>query len=811
MLPIKDIKKEVLDNDADIRNNNLQEHTSSEGKEKHSGTSVKKKKSKKHKDKEKVYDAKIENTECHDIKTEKDAKKKKKHKRKSQADEMIGNLNETRIEENVTKKMKKKKKKTKYIDVKVEELDADEAYDNQPVGEVAVDCSLKKKKKKKQKKREVSESTANEHEISFEKSVSQNLSVEENVVLKKRKKKKHKDKNESVSSQGERIRTKERGHNESIEKKSNNKESKLIESTNKVCFEQSNEGSIITKMNVGDDDTRKDTADDSHASKNIDDSLRKKKKRHISSKDHQTSANKDVSRGDTINKNRKEHVNGAFAGLESSHSIDENICLKRQRRSKDADSYVGKSTNSSSLIGSQAKKTFEKESLLVSGDCASESNDISVDRHKKKHKTTVENHASNNESDNSTERRLFKLKRVQTEKNGDEVLKKKQKQMKDGEDLTEVNSDNCSDLAKVSNKHKKKSKKDSFRHINVTPSLNLELQSSATSIENFQPSEFHLKWHLSAQDKKDLEKQGIKFEVGRWRKEELKKLEENFQDLLVETGETQESLIKLIYDKSIEAKRTRQELSVYPKLLNGINRPVKVVQAKIKKALDPDHLKGKWMKKDEEKLLELYKRYGNNWVLIGEMIGRSRLSVSHKVKRLLCGDLNDNASTVRVENTGNWTEDEKERLDEAVTKYKDTYESGNRDEDKPSDIAKYINWSLISQAVGTRSSESCRRQWVYCVSWKRPGGKYRIWTNEQSITFIEALSKCGGKDDKYVDWDKLFDDLQLPGTVPLMKRKWKEFRQKIPNYKDLNFEQQIDWLIKHYVAKIQSKGKYTQP
>ena len=322
---------------------------------------------------------------------------------------------------------------------------------------------------------------------------------------------------------------------------------------------------------------------------------------------------------------------------------------------------------------------------------------------------------------------------------------------------------------------------------------------------------YHLKWCLTAEDKEELKRQGIEFEQGRWREEEIKKLEDNYQSVMMQTGLSSEDLIKLIKDKSSEAKRKRMDLGIYHTLLEGLNRPIRLVHQKLKKIIDPTHFKGKWLKSEEEILLQLFKRHGHDWARISQFMDRSRDSIIHKIQRLLCGPLSQSAP--RVQNRKKWASDELERLTNAIDKIAQ-YGTGSRNERKkvdPKQISpKHIDWNSVSSVVRTRSAESCRFKWVFDLSLRGPGAERKSWTREQNLAFLEALSKCGKENEMDVDWAQILKDLELPGTVLVAKRKWRTYKFTVPHYKQLSFEQQLKWLTLNFIKKMREKRQYTE-
>ena len=474
---------------------------------------------------------------------------------------------------------------------------------------------------------------------------------------------------------------------------------------------------------------------------------------------------------------------------------------KRKRKHLESKHSIALEENDTELVVTKKKRSKFKDMEL------SEAQECDYDKHiakKKKSKKRKKRHISS-----ATKSKSEKISKSSRALENCDV-----EWCRTGNNSHSISSSSDKDTKKYEGKHKKcREREEAFTGTDqATTCSALESEKLAVKqeidtcrMQAMNVSKYHLKWHISAKDTEECRRLGIEFEKGRWRPEEIQQLHENFQGILLQTGMKEDDLVKLIDDTSVEARRRRIDLGIYHILLEGINRPIQLVYQKLKKLCDPTHFKGTWLKSEEEKLLELYNIHGNNWVKIGELMGRSGDSVLHKIQRLLCGPVTKSAA--RVTNTGTWTEDEIDRLSIAVKEIRNSWEDNCNDMRKSD--SKYIPWSKVANSVKTRSAESCRYKWVFDLSLRGPGNKKMHWTREQNVLFLEKLSTCGKKHENDVDWIQILKDLNLPGTEQVAKRKWKSYRLSIPHHKELNFEKQVDWLMHNFV-KTRQKGNFAE-
>eukprot|EP00112_Aurelia_sp_Birch-Aquarium-sp1_P026099 Seg904.2 transcript_id=Seg904.2/GoldUCD/mRNA.D3Y31 product="Nuclear nucleic acid-binding protein C1D" protein_id=Seg904.2/GoldUCD/D3Y31 len=311
--------------------------------------------------------------------------------------------------------------------------------------------------------------------------------------------------------------------------------------------------------------------------------------------------------------------------------------------------------------------------------------------------------------------------------------------------------------------------------------------------------DLRFKWTLKPADIEQLSRQGIQFEEGIWTKDEIEILESNMTEFCDTAGMSLQDLKDLLLDKSSTVRKIKKELGVYTILTVGLNRNIFSVYKKIVKYMDPCGHKGKWSVEEESNLLELYRKYGCRWQKIGSEIGRSGHVVGLKLNDLLNGDLHKGFDNVVPSIQGPWETDEEDRLLKVV-KQLSTKTECNGDEECGKE--KPICWVTVATHVKTRTSQQCRKKWVFDLSWKKPGQKIRKWSNEDFAKFLTLLNDCGEKYDKHVDWVKIGKDLGKPESGVVLRRKWTQLRAQVPGYKLLEFQEILDWLMKNKVPKL---------
>ena len=311
--------------------------------------------------------------------------------------------------------------------------------------------------------------------------------------------------------------------------------------------------------------------------------------------------------------------------------------------------------------------------------------------------------------------------------------------------------------------------------------------------------ELRLKWALDPEDLAQLKNEGIQFETGVWMKNEVEILEENIKEAGKSLKMPVAEVKKLLVDRGSEAIKRRAELGVYPILARGLNRPMRSVFEKVRTSINPDNYKGGWTFQEEKRVLELYRKYGNQWLKIGEEMGRSQTSVSHKVRRILGGDVRKGIDKMtQISSFGPWKRDEEERLLKALKDL--TKITKNKDQGKKE--KKKIPWDPVAVQVKTRNAEQCRVKWEYDLCWKKPGEVSKRWTGNDFAKLLTLVSECGETHEKNVDWMKITKELGKPESAVVVKKKWLNMKRSIPGFKLLDFKEHNKWLMKNKVPRM---------
>eukprot|EP00112_Aurelia_sp_Birch-Aquarium-sp1_P026100 Seg904.3 transcript_id=Seg904.3/GoldUCD/mRNA.D3Y31 product="Cyclin-D-binding Myb-like transcription factor 1" protein_id=Seg904.3/GoldUCD/D3Y31 len=311
--------------------------------------------------------------------------------------------------------------------------------------------------------------------------------------------------------------------------------------------------------------------------------------------------------------------------------------------------------------------------------------------------------------------------------------------------------------------------------------------------------ELRLKWILDPEDLAQLKNEGIQFETGVWTNNEVEILEGNMKDACKSLKMSIADMKKLLADRSMDARQRRTELGVYPILARGLNRTMRSVFERLKTSINPDNYKGEWTFQEEKRVLELYRKYGNQWLKIGEEIGRSQTSVSHKVRRILGGDVRKGIDKMtEISAFGPWKRDEEDRLLKAL---KDLAKK-TKDKDKGKKEKTPIQWIPVAVQVKTRNAEQCRVKWEYDLCWKKPGEISKKWTGNDFAKLLTLVSECGETHEKNVDWVKIKKELGKPESAVVVKKKWLNMKRKVPGFKLLDFKDHNKWLMQNKVPRM---------
>ncbi|XP_056668598.1 transcription termination factor 1 isoform X2 [Monodelphis domestica] len=303
--------------------------------------------------------------------------------------------------------------------------------------------------------------------------------------------------------------------------------------------------------------------------------------------------------------------------------------------------------------------------------------------------------------------------------------------------------------------------------------LDVDLETAVKKLQEFIPN---VKERAAATIKRmyrdDLKRfqrfkeQDIPIRFGKFSAKENEQLQKNVEDFLSLTGiETA--------DKLLHTDRYPEEKSVITDLKRkhqfrchigeGIPRPWKLVYYRAKKMFDINNYKGRYSKKDTQKLKKYQSIHGNDWKKIGEMVSRSSLSVALKFSQI-----NNNI------NHGPWSKAETRRLIKAVEevilkklspKEVEDIDSRLQEDSSPESLSilrkqlyKGISWVEVEAKVETRNWMQCKSKWPEILTKRMTNGKvvYR-GTNalRAKINLIERLYQTNVQEANEINWEHL--------------------------------------------------------
>nr|XP_023999350.1 transcription termination factor 1-like [Salvelinus alpinus] len=252
---------------------------------------------------------------------------------------------------------------------------------------------------------------------------------------------------------------------------------------------------------------------------------------------------------------------------------------------------------------------------------------------------------------------------------------------------------------------------------------------------------------------KEFRRQGISLRTGRYSAQENKQLMSNINDFLALTGI--ENAAKLFHtarykDELTNIQKLKSHHRFPERIAEGIPRPWHRIYSRGgRKMFDGSSYKGRRRFSQDElaSLKKLQMLYGNKWVKISQLTGRSEVPLMRRFSQMYA-------------NLGSWSEEELKRLMEAVRDHLlGKVEPGSG----PATIRKdklynNIPWTDICRRVKTRHRVQCRMKWLGFVAHKmafgQPAFSGGVKTLKAKVDLIKALNTMQVKMLYIVDWKK---------------------------------------------------------
>lgn len=299
--------------------------------------------------------------------------------------------------------------------------------------------------------------------------------------------------------------------------------------------------------------------------------------------------------------------------------------------------------------------------------------------------------------------------------------------------------------------------------------------------------------HLWIRGEARIKRYGLK--SGKWSKKEEKILKDNLERYL-QCNNIEDPRKLLFAHHEAADKRQWKELAkatgFYRELSKGLNRSLFCVYRKALRTFDDKNYVGKYSEEEDKELLKLVALHGRNWSKIGGMMSRSNLSVLHRYEAIK-----------DKPNHGPWSEEETQRLKEAVRKLTKTKDG--------EEVYGGICWTSVASIVKTRNSSMCRVKWLERLCWKDcslSNIASKKWTSENDVDLITRIYESKATDENDIDWLSLSEEFEMARSPTWLIQKFATIKRKYCKCVDLqntDFEELIDYLYNVVATDLQNK------
>ena len=221
-------------------------------------------------------------------------------------------------------------------------------------------------------------------------------------------------------------------------------------------------------------------------------------------------------------------------------------------------------------------------------------------------------------------------------------------------------------------------------------------------------------------------------------------------------------------------------------------RTIKSVAAAGVRLLHPFANKGPWTNEEDLSLRALVESRGTKWTSIGSTLERTADSCRFRWREIKSKD-----SIV----TGRWSEEEEEKLKEAVEKYGQPRSlKENKDQPIRRVVLDDINWEAVVSHVKTRTRLQCIAKWYHRLS---PSMIQRgEWGSGDDRRMLKALWSLGACMEYQVPWAKLV----AGRTSEQCRRRWRLMVKSVPGAKHLEFHDIVERLVDTFLPRLKDSS-----
>ena len=287
-------------------------------------------------------------------------------------------------------------------------------------------------------------------------------------------------------------------------------------------------------------------------------------------------------------------------------------------------------------------------------------------------------------------------------------------------------------------------------------------------------------WRGVGSQKSSFSDAGVQLRTGTWSEEETRLLKANVEKFL----ENHEGVTA--YDVIFNWER-RERSNFYRSVSEGLRRPLFSTYRRLCRLYNPDNRRGKWTPEECSQLLDLQKKYGNNWSRIGAEIGRSAENVADKYRHL-CALPESKDEDERDLTNKRWTDAEVKKLVAYVHEIKDV----------PLDevVDDQVPWEAVAIHMKTRTPLQCRLKFRLTNAGfaKVPDAR---WTPSDTLALFDMLYSGSALEEGEIPWQSIQETSWPWAPIAFLKRQWGRLRSMVPKARTCTLEECLEYLHSH--------------
>ncbi|XP_065827460.1 transcription termination factor 1-like [Oscarella lobularis] len=221
-----------------------------------------------------------------------------------------------------------------------------------------------------------------------------------------------------------------------------------------------------------------------------------------------------------------------------------------------------------------------------------------------------------------------------------------------------------------------------------------------------------------------------------------------------------------------------------------VPRTLHSIYRRLRRQFDEKHYGGRFTIDENRELASLKEKYGTDWGLIGEMMGRSGQS---------CLD----RSRVQRGRRGMWSNEEEEALVVALREIAD-----ERDDDLTTMSDKGLPWKAVSERVATRNFNQCRQKWLQnlrTIIVDRPE-RFRFVASDRARLIERVYEQYANEGTARCDdirWEEMGRSWEGgPVSRAILRRHWSNIVRLMPNYEVKSFEERVEYAYETTLPSI---------